>query len=158
MKEFGPMLVRTSPVTAPGAAAGSTIALDFNFGTLTGARIYSVVYGGSSHLPPTTGGNASALNYNADAPAPAAINALFESTNTFAVHTLDFALTTSGEFAIRQDTWTPPGDGKIPFVIARNVAFQQFTVTANAGVGVRIWFRFITFTEKEIGGLIAFRR
>ncbi len=158
MREFGPMLVRTSPVTAPGAVAGSTSAMDFNFGTLTGARIYEVVYGGASQLPPTTGGNAAALNYNSDAPAPAAINDPVESENVFAVHTLDYQLTTSGMALSVQDRWFPPGGDKVPFVIARNIAFQQFTITANAGVGVRVWFRFLTFTEQEIGGLIAFRR
>lgn len=155
-REFGPVLIRTSPVTAPGAGAGSSLALDFNFGTLTGARIYRVVYGGSSMAGAVSGGLDVGLNYNADAPVSVAMNDIFQNENVFAEMFIDASLTTSGLINIFSHNWDPPST--MPLFIARNVAFQQRAVAAANGVGVRIYFRFVTFTEAEIGGLIAFRR
>jgi len=154
-REFGPTLIRTSgAVTAP-AAGGATDEMDFNFGSLEGARILGVEYGASAHLPAATGYLEYGLNFNPSAPAPTAANDLQSDEGVFAVGQVDFALATSGMFGLPEDRVDL---SMFNIFIVRNIALQVFTITVTSGVVARVYFKRVIFSEAELGGIVAFRR
>ena len=129
--------------------------MDFNFGSLEGARILGVEYGASAHLPGATGYLEYGLNFNPGAPAPTAANDLQSDEGVFAVGQVDFALATSGMFDIFEDRVDL---SMYNIFIVRNIALQVFTITVTSGVVARVYFKRVIFSEAELGGIVAFRR
>jgi len=154
-REFGPTLIRTSGAATVPAAGGASDEMDFNFGSLEGARVLGVEYGASAHLPSATGYVEYGLNFNPSAPAPTAANDLQSDEGVFAVGQVDFALATSGMFGIFEDRVDLT---MYKIFIVRNIALQVFTITVTSGVVARVYFVRVIFSEAELGGIVAFRR
>lgn len=155
MRILEPTLIR-SPAGISVSAAGATSELDFDFGSLEGAKLLAVEY----NLVPgsfVTGVVEMGLNFNGSAAAPTTSQQLADDENVFALQMLGIITVTAVGVNVtvtqRVDLTT------LDLFILSNIALQGFNTGAVARlIGVKVYFKRVLFTQDELGSQLAVRR
>jgi len=150
-----PTLIRSAGTISVNAG-GATAEMDFDFGNLEGARILGVQYSlalGSS----LTGLVELGLNFTGTAAAPAASDDLRTNENVFA----DVVTQVLGVTAVGFQAYAVPylDITQLGIDILSNLALQAFNSGGVARtVAVKVYYKRLLFSQRELGAQLAVRR